>query len=150
MPIYEITIDGEEYEVDAPDEETALAALNIGDQTTMSEDLQGFGTKILDGLLFGFGDEASSAALAAIDSTRARLFGKELSTMGEEDFSASYEKMLNRQRDVEQRFQEQSPGIALAAEVAGGVGTGLLTGGAALKGAAKLAGKAGTTRGSML
>lgn len=148
MPIYEITIDGEEYEVDAPDEETALAALNIGDQTTMSEDLQGFGTKILDGLLFGFGDEASSAALAAIDSTRARLFGKELSTMGEEDFSASYEKMLARQRDVEQRFQEQSPGIALAAEVAGGVGTGLLTGGAALKGAAKLAGKAGTTRGS--
>ena len=148
MPIYEITVDGEEYEVDAPDEETALAALNLADQTTVAEDIQGFGTKILDGLLFGFGDEAASAALAAIDSTRARILGKEASIMGEEDFSASFDKMLARQRDVEQRFQEQSPGIALAAEVAGGVGTGLLTGGAALKGAAKLAGKAGTTRGS--
>jgi|DEB0MinimDraft_6_1074348.scaffolds.fasta_scaffold01659_10 hypothetical protein len=146
MPIYEITVDGEEYEVDAPDEETALAALNLADQTTVAEDIQGFGTKILDGLLFGFGDEAASAALAAIDSTRARILGKEASVMGEEDFSASFDKMLARQQDVEQRFQEQSPGIALAAEVAGGVGTGLLTGAAALKGAAKLAGKAGTTR----
>ena len=73
MPIYEITVDGEEYEVDAPDEETALAALNLADQTTVAEDIQGFGTKILDGLLFGFGDEAASAALAAIDSTRARI-----------------------------------------------------------------------------
>lgn len=146
MPIYEITVDGEEYEVDAPDEETALAALNLADQTTVAEDIQGFGTKILDGLLFGFGDEAASAALAAIDSTRARILGKEASVMGEENFSASFDKMLARQQDVEQRFQEQSPGIALAAEIAGGVGTGLLTGGAALKGAAKLAGKAGTTR----
>lgn len=146
MPIYEITVDGEEYEVDAPDEETALAALNLADQTTVAEDIQGFGTKILDGLLFGFGDEAASAALAAIDSTRARILGKEASVMGEEDFSASFDKMLARQQDVEQRFQEQSPGIALAAEIAGGVGTGLLTGGAALKGAAKLAGTAGTTR----
>lgn len=155
MAEFHLVKDGKHYTVNADSREEAINKVlahagesKPSDKTTMSEDIQGFGTKILDGFLVGLGDEAAATVLAAIDSTRARLFGKELSTMGEEDFSASFDKMLARQQDVEQRFQEQSPGIALAAEVAGGVGTGFLTGGAALKGAAKLAGKAGTTRGS--
>jgi len=31
MPIYEITVGGKEYEVDAPDQEAAIAALGLLD-----------------------------------------------------------------------------------------------------------------------
>lgn len=136
MPKYRIEYDGKTYEVEADDQDTALAALGMGDQTTMAEDIQGAGTKILDGLLLGFGDEAAAGMRAGIDSGVAALFGKEASLYGG-DFSKAYENLVANQRDVEQRFTEQSPGLALGAELTGALPAAMLTGGLAIGGATR-------------
>ena len=150
MPTYKITAKGKTFKVTAPNQESALAALNMQEQdlTTTAEDIQGAGTKILDGLLLGFGDEAAAAMRAGIDVGVAGLFGEEASLYGG-DFSRAYENIVANQRDVEKRFEEQNPKLALGLEVAAGLPTGMATGKAALMGASKAAaaaGKAGTTR----
>lgn len=136
MPKYRIEYDGKTYEVVADDQETALAALGMGDQTTMSEDIQGAGTKVLDGLLLGYGDEAAAGLRAGIDQGVATLFGKEASLYGG-DFSKAYENLVANQRDVEARFAEQNPGLALGAELVGAVPGAFLTGGLAIGGATR-------------
>lgn len=150
MPTYKITAKGKTFKVTAPNQESALAALNMQEQdlTTTAEDIQGAGTKILDGLLLGFGDEAAAAMRAGIDVGVAGLFGEEASLYGG-DFSRAYENIVANQRDVEKRFEQQNPKLALGLEVAAGLPTGMATGKAALMGASKAAaaaGKAGTTR----
>ena len=85
------------------------------DLTTWQEDIQGAGTSILDGLLLGFGDEAA-AGLGA---------GLEQLLYDNADFGKSYERLLANQRDVQSRFQEQNPNIALGLELAPAVLTGM-------------------------
>jgi len=149
MPTYKITVDDKTYKVTAPDEETAFAALDMNpeeeDLTTWSEDVQGFGTKILDGLLLGFGEEAAAGMRAGLDVGVAALFGEDASLYGG-DFSKAYENLVADQRDVEERFSQQNPGVSLATEVGSGLLTGIGTGGLALKGAQAVKGAAGTTR----
>lgn len=151
MPKYKVEAEGKKYTITAPSKEAALQALSQKlqrevDITTPSEDIQGAGTKILDGLLLGFGDEAAAAMRAGLDVGVAGLFGEEASLYGGE-FGKAYNAIVQQQRDVEQRFAQQNPNVALASEVAGGVLSGGLTGAGALRGAAKIAAERGTTRG---
>lgn len=151
MPTFEIEANGETYTVEAPSEQVALFAVQqtIEEEerlTTDIEDVQGLGTKILDGLLLGYGDEAAAAMRAGIDVGVAGLFGEEASLYGGE-FAKAYENIVAQQRDVEQRFTQQNPKLALAAEIAGGIGPGALAGKAVTVGAGRLASAAGTTRG---
>ena len=149
MATFEITKDGKTFEVTADTAEQAMAAVGLGepeDLTTMAEDIQGAGTKLLDGLLLGFGDEAAALGRAGIDMGVAALFGEEASLYGG-DFDKAYEATLADTRDVEQRFSQQNPGVSLTAEVIGGV-AGLGAGGAALR--ATGAATRGATRGANL
>lgn len=151
MPKYKLEAQGKKYTINAPSKEVAIQALAQklqaeADITTTSEDIQGAGTKILDGLLLGYGDEAAAAMRAGLDVGVAGLFGEEASLYGGE-FGKAYDAIVQKQRDVEERFAQQNPGAALTAEVLGGVASGGVTGAGALKAAAKIAGQRGTTRG---
>ena len=149
MATYEIEVDGKTFEVEAEDKDTALQALGLSgaspDLTTWAEDIQGGGTTFLDGLLLGWGDEASALGRAAINSGVAGLFGEEAALFGG-DFSKTYDKALEDTRDVEERFRQQNPGVSLATEIGGGV-VGLGLGGGALR-AAGAGGLGGATRGA--
>lgn len=88
------------------------------------DDLDRTSSSALIGLIdtggFGFGLEAAAGVSAAVDAVK-----------GESSFGDAYQGYLKRAEDERDRFQEKYPGQALTTDVAGG----LLTGGAALKGA---------------
>ena len=159
MPIYEIAVGGKEYEVDAPDQEAAIAALGLVNQgTTLAEDIQGAGTKLLTGMLGSWGEEAAAGMRAGIGYSIANLIGAAEKITGEGEYqktfedkfgdtlSEVYDTMVADQRDVEKRFAEENPYLATGLELAGGMMTGGLVGKGALAGAQALRGAQGTTR----
>jgi len=114
MPVFEIQgPDGKTYELDAPDQNAAMAALgNIGAKQQVSESPGFFGKVdaavrgVADGLTLGFSDEISAGLGAAtgIGGT----FG---------DYSGN----LAAQRGRDQSDERTSGGVRLAGQLAGGI-----------------------------
>jgi hypothetical protein len=134
MPVYEVEKGGKVYEIEASDMDTALAALGY-EGNTLSEDIQGFGQTVLDGLFVGFGDEISAAGRAGL--------GELFDTMGGLDTSETLKERFDRElksgREIEENFRQDHAGLALASEIVPAMVTGT--------GIAKMAGM-GATRGA--
>jgi len=142
VPTYEITKGGETYEVTASSQEAALEALGIEtEENTLTEDIQGFGQTVLDGMFLGFGDEISAAGRAGLGALFDEMGGLEDARTLKE----RYEAELESGREIEARFREDHGALALGSELvpamltggllAKGVGMGATRGANALRGA---------------
>jgi len=105
------------------------------DENTLSEDIQGFGQTVLDGLFVGFGDEISAAGRAGLGELFDTLGGLDTSETLKERFA----RELESGREIEENFRKDHQGLALASEIVPAMVTGT--------GLAKMAG-VGATRGA--
>ena len=105
-----------------------MASYLYGDYTPPVESQ--FGRTVAQGVTFGFGEEIEAGARAA-----AGMLG-----LSEDD--RGYQEIRDELRGKLAEYKQQNPGTALTAELIGGIGIGLLTGGAGL---AAGAGRTGAT-----
>lgn len=132
MPTYEVEVNGQTFEIEAPDDQSVqLAVRQLQGQQAQEKpkyDIPyGFGSSWTDAWTGGLAGKASSALSAAI---RAPFTDK---TFGEE-----YDELYGSLTSAREKYQKESPTASLAANIGGGV-----IGGGALAGAAgKLASRA--------
>ncbi len=91
------------------------------DPMTWAEYSEGLAQKVAQGVTFNFGDEAAAAA--------GSLFGLGPKLLGTKD----YQTILDEVRGREKRFTAANPKTAVAAEIGGGLATGLGTGATAAR-----------------
>lgn len=101
--------------------------------------LKGVGRQLLQGATFGWSDELGAAAAALITNPILRALG-----LPEEkgSFSDLYRENLGQFAEEKQAYAQQHPVASAAAEIAGGVTTGLAGGGRVLAGKAYQGGSA--------
>lgn len=102
------------------------------EENTFAEDMQGLGQTMLDGALFGFGDEVSAAGRAGLTMMFDELRGLDTAWT----FKDLFEKELKEGREIEEEFRSEHGGVALAAELVPAMVTGT--------GLAKMAGTGAT------
>lgn len=134
MPAYKLTYQGQDFQVDAPDEATALEAFNqtmSAPKVSAAPQQQGSvpaGIRgAVDTMTFGMSDE-----IAAGLSTITGMHGK----------FGDYDANLKRQREVQQFDEQNNPVARTVGQVAGGVGSGLGMARAGLLATPKMAGAA--------
>lgn len=133
MPIFELqTPDGKTFEVDAPDQASAISALGSGAQSKGSQSwLSGAADAFTQGTSFGFGDELTALEAGVLGKTPDGSWFDYSKSFGDR-----YNDALQAERGQQEQFRSENPGTALAAEIAGGIGTGagLAKGGLTLAG----------------
>jgi hypothetical protein len=80
------------------------------------DDVQGFGQRLLKGQTMGFGDEIAGAGRAALDYLAPSSWGEDTQSFGDK-----YRMYRDDARATDKQFQEKNPGVALTAELAGGI-----------------------------
>lgn len=145
---FEVQSGGKTYEVDAPDQASAMKALQplmeqgkqaLGQQQPANP-MQGQGSMLdsaINGLTAGWGDEAAGLLGGAADWLGLGPEGSKGT------FSGGYDRVTSNIRNSMKDYQDRHPYLAAGAEIAGSLPTMLIPGGAAMKGAslpAKVAG----------
>lgn len=122
------------------DNEDIFAATGtvVDKESTFSEDVQGAGQKLLDGLTFGFGDELAAGLRVGTDEL-VRMFDEDLVPTG--SAKQRYERYLNQGRTTEEKFSKDNPILSTALEIGAAITTGV--------GTARLAGTAATRLGNV-
>lgn len=94
----------------------------VGDRkNTWDESVMARGQALLDGLMFGFGDEFAAGGRTLVG----QVFSAVDPRMKTEDWGKAYDRELERGRLAEERERETSGGTMTALEVAGAVPSGL-------------------------
>lgn len=153
MPTYEVDLNGQKFEIEAPDDQSVnLAVKQLQSQSAAPENptvpggyssgpgwtkpATAFGSGIADMAMFGFGDEIG----AALDSA-----GSKILPWRE---PVSYEQALEKTRADQRSLAESNPVSNIAGKVVGGVGSAVGLGKAGLSLAANA--PAGAGLGSMI
>ena len=118
MATYEVEINGQSFEIDAPDDESVkLAVRRLQEIEAPKQEgggfldgVNAFGTGIADMASFGFADEIGAAA---------RWAGGKVLPWQE---NISYGQALDEVRGLDKSIQEKNPGSYLAGQITGGVG----------------------------
>lgn len=124
MPTYEVEINGQTFEIEAPDDQSVQLAVRQLSQEQQPDEAQpdgggfvgalnSFGTGIADMASFGFADEVGAGARW--------LGGKALPWQS----NITYDEALQEVRGKDKAAAEANPGSYLAGQVTGGVGAGL-------------------------
>jgi hypothetical protein len=121
MPKYEIDLNGQKFEIEAPDDQAlSVAVKQLQQETATSPEVDGggiagalnsFGTGIADMASFGLADEVGAGARW--------LGGKVLPWQS----NVSYDEALQEVRQKDKASAESNPGSYLAGQITGGVGT---------------------------
>lgn len=127
MAVFEIqSSDGKTYQVDAPDMQSAVRALQ---GHTSPDPQRGFGQTIRDNLLGdddpttqNFGERVGTFLNKAGESATFGLIGDEASAAVESLApGVSFDDRLQHHRDQEALFDQNNPGAALTADIGGGI-----------------------------
>lgn len=92
------------------------------EDNTLSEDVQGAGQKLLDGLTFGFGDELAAALRVGTDELVRTMFPDAVPTG---TAAERYDRYLNQGREAEQKFSKDNPITSAVLEIGAGLTTGV-------------------------
>lgn len=144
MAIFEIEKDGKVFEVDAPDQATAIAAFDkaMGNAVQaqqpdvvgrLGETASDTFTGAMQGLTMGSYDELASAIGAPIKGIERLVTGQD-QISGMEDIlpflGRSFDAARQGQSAIVDQAYERSPAAAISGDIAGALGLGLLSGGA--------------------
>lgn len=156
MAVFELEANGETYEIDAPDEATAVAAfqkqMGVGQQegripiiSDFNDFTNAFRTGATQGMTFGFADEIQAGVEAPF-----RAIGDAVSGKGF-DLGRSFDQGLQNVRGVTADMTAKNEGAALAGDVVGSLvsGGGLASKGYTLMKAAKPTIASMATRGAI-
>lgn len=123
MPTFEIDLNGQKFQIEAPDEEALSVAVRQLQQEVQTSDsadgggiagaINSFGTGIADTATFGLADEIGAGARW--------LGGKVLPWQT----NVSYDEALEEVRGKDKAVAEANPASYLAGQITGGVGTGV-------------------------
>jgi hypothetical protein len=119
------------------DEEDIFAAAGtvVDKDNTLSEDVQGAGQKLLDGLTFGFGDELAAGLRVGTDELVRTMFPDVVPTG---TASERFDRYLNQGREAEQKFSKDNPITSAVLEIGAGLTTGVGVGRVVGTGATRL------------
>lgn len=92
------------------------------EDNTLSEDIQGAGQKLLDGLTFGFGDELAAALRVGTDELVRTMFPD---VVPRGTAAERYDRYLNEGREIEQKFSKDNPVTSAVLEIGAGLTTGI-------------------------
>jgi len=87
-----------------------------GPHNRASDDLQGFGTTVLNGQFMGAGDEIVAGGRTLIDMFNPDSYGE-----GTQDFSDTYDMYLADAEEAKQRYRRENPVGSVATEMTAGV-----------------------------
>lgn len=120
------------------EEDIFMSGGTVVNENTISEDIQGAGQKLLDGLTFGFGDELAAGLRVGTDEL-VRMFDESIVPTG--SAQERYSRYLNQGRKAEENFSKDNPIVSAVLEIGAGITTGV--------GVARLAGTGATRLGNI-